>query len=132
MPTNTPLLKIWSLWYYSHHMPILKNAIKKMRQDKKRTEANKSKRTRMRTVMKTARIDMTPEAIAKAYSALDKAAKKHLIHKKKADRLKSRLALAIARMTGEAKVEEAPKAKKAAKPAKKATKKTTKKATKTA
>jgi len=77
-------------------MPLLKNAIKKMRQDKKRTEANKAKRTRMRTIIKSARVEATPESLSRAFSALDKAAKTHLIHKKKADRLKARLTKAIA------------------------------------
>jgi len=100
-----------------------------MRQDKKRTEVNKGKRTRVRTLLKTARTEVSVESLSNAYSALDKAAKSHLIHKKKADRLKSRLALAIAKMTVDAGAV-APKAAKTTKKA--ATKKTTKKTTKKA
>jgi small subunit ribosomal protein S20 len=98
-------------------MPLLKNAIKKMRQDKKRTAANKAKRSTMRTTLRSALTVSTPEALHKAFSVLDKAAKKHLIHKGKANRLKSRLAKAIAKATSDVG---------AAKP--KTTKKTTKKA----
>jgi small subunit ribosomal protein S20 len=105
------------------HMPLLKNAIKKMRQDKKRTEHNKGLRSQMRTFIKIALTDKTAENLSKAYSELDRAAKKHLIHKGKASRLKSRLAQAIAKTT-ETVVATKKKATK-----KGVTKKTTKKAT---
>jgi small subunit ribosomal protein S20 len=112
-------------------MPILKNAIKKMRQDKKRTEVNKGKKTRIRTLIKSAKTEVSVESLSNAYSALDKAAKSHLIHKKKADRLKSRLALAIAKITASAGAV-APKVTKETATKKATTKKTAKKATKTA
>ncbi len=111
-------------------MPILKNAIKKMRQDKKRAEHNKAQRSHMRTMLKTAVTAKTPEALNNAFSALDKAAKSHLIHKGKASRLKSRLAKAIARTVEAAGAAKPKTAKKTTKKA--ATKKTTKKAAKTA
>ncbi|MDQ3098586.1 MAG: 30S ribosomal protein S20 [bacterium] len=79
-------------------MPILKNAIKKMRQDEKREEHNKAQRSHMRTMLKHAVNLKTPEALSIAFSALDKAAKTHLIHKGKANRLKSRLTKAIAKV----------------------------------
>lgn len=79
-------------------MPILKNAIKKMRQDEKREDHNKSQRSRMRTILKSALTLKTPESLNNAFSALDKAAKTHLIHKGKANRLKSRLTKAIAKV----------------------------------
>jgi small subunit ribosomal protein S20 len=106
-------------------MPILKNAIKKMRQDKKRTDENKARRSSMRTALKNALTLKTPESMSSAFSALDKAAKTHLIHKSKASRLKSRLTKAIAKAITS--VTAPAKAKKAS--AKKTTvKKTTKKA----
>lgn len=103
-------------------MPLLKNAIKKMRQDKKRTEHNKAIRSRMRTLIKGALTDKNAESLASAYSALDKAAKKHLIHKGKASRLKSRLAQAIAKTTQEKAVAKPKTTKKTTKKAKTATK----------
>jgi len=102
-------------------MPLLKNAIKKMRQDVKRTEHNKAIRSRMRTLIKGALADKSQKSLSSAFSALDKAAKNHLIHKGKASRLKSRLAQAIAK-TSETVVATKAKTKKGV------TKKTTKKA----
>lgn len=78
-------------------MPLLKSAIKKMRQDKKKTKINK-KRTRMYTkqiqiVKKTKK----KEDALKAYSLIDKAKNKKLIHKNKASRLKSFVARIISK-----------------------------------
>ncbi|MFH0942775.1 MAG: 30S ribosomal protein S20 [Candidatus Beckwithbacteria bacterium] len=72
-------------------MPILKSAIKKLKQDKKRTQVNNLYREKLRLAVKLARKEKTAKTITAAYSALDKAAKKKVIHKNKASRLKSRL-----------------------------------------
>lgn len=72
-------------------MPILKSAIKKLKQDKKRTMVNKVYRENLRRAVKEARKEKSAKAVRLAYSALDKAAKKKVIHKNKAARLKSRL-----------------------------------------
>ena len=72
-------------------MPILKSAIKKLKQDKKRTAVNKVYRENLRQAVKQARKEKTAKAVRLAYSALDKAAKQKVIHKNKAARLKSRL-----------------------------------------
>lgn len=111
-------------------MPILKNAIKKMRQDAKREEHNKAQRSRMRTMLKNAINFKTPEALSSAFSALDKAAKSHLIHKGKADRLKSRLSKAISKVIENTAAANPKSTKKTTKKA--TTKKTTKKVAKTA
>ena len=74
-------------------MPILKSAIKKLKQDKKRTKVNKPYREKYRLAVKAVRANpslKTLKAVGKA-AALDKAAKKKVIHKNKASRLKSRL-----------------------------------------
>jgi len=71
-------------------MPILKSAIKKLKQDKKRTRVNKVYRD-LRLAVKQARKEKTAKAVKLAYSALDKAAQQKVIHKNKAARLKSRL-----------------------------------------
>lgn len=76
-------------------MPILKNAIKKMRQDAKRTKHNKDKKSTMKTVLKKAKLNLSNESLSAAFSKIDKAAKTHLIHKNKAARIKSRLAKAL-------------------------------------
>lgn len=72
-------------------MPVLKHAKKKMRQDKKRTLQNKQIKTVYRQLLKKAKTKPTKENLSNAFSALDKAAKKNIIHKNKAARLKSSL-----------------------------------------
>lgn len=78
-------------------MPILKNAIKKLRTDAKRTERNKLVRTKTKSVLKTVRASLKVEDLSAAFSALDRAAKKGVFHKSKADRLKSRLTKLVAK-----------------------------------
>lgn len=72
-------------------MPVLKHAKKKLRQDKKRTVANETVKDTYKELLKVAKTKKTDEAIRKAFSGLDKAAKKHIIHANKAARLKSSL-----------------------------------------
>jgi small subunit ribosomal protein S20 len=74
-------------------MPIIKSAIKKMRQDKARTLVNRRKIDTLKKVLKQANAKPTSENLSKAFSSLDKAAKKGLIPKARANRKKSRLAL---------------------------------------
>ena len=70
-------------------MPIIKSAIKKMRQNIKKTSQNALKKTRMKQVMKTAKGSGKTQSISEAYKAIDKAKKAGIIHKNKAARLKS-------------------------------------------
>lgn len=77
-------------------MPILKNAIKKLRTDVKRTDRNKLVRTRAKTTIKKVRETASQIDLKLAFSTVDKAAKKGVFHKKKADRIKSRLAKFVA------------------------------------
>jgi len=72
-------------------MPIIASAAKKLRQDKKQTSLNKKVLIAMKKAVKKARTSSTVKNIQAAYSALDTAAKKNVIHKNKANRLKSRL-----------------------------------------
>jgi len=72
-------------------MPLIKSAIKKLKQDKKRTVTNKPYRVKMRLAVKTMRLTKTKNALKGAFQALDKAVKKHIIHKNRATRIKSRL-----------------------------------------
>jgi small subunit ribosomal protein S20 len=79
-------------------MPILKHAIKKLKQDKKRTERNKALKTKFRTSVKNAQTNKKDTGLlGLAFSAIDKAAKKGVIHTRKADRMKSRLTKFISR-----------------------------------
>lgn len=98
-------------------MPILKHAKKKLKQDKKRTIKNKKIKDTFKSLVKKAKEAKSADALSKAFSAVDKAAKKNILSENKAARLKSSLAK---QMTGE---------KAAATPAKKAEKKVTPKKT---
>lgn len=73
-------------------MPLIKSAIKKMRQDAARAKTNRVKIEALKKSLKQANADPTAENLSRAFSSLDKAAKKGLIPKGRADRRKSRLA----------------------------------------
>lgn len=72
-------------------MPITKQAIKKLRHDRKRTKMNASRLVKMRTAVKNARKKPTSKSVSEAFKVLDKSVKMGLIHKNKASRLKSRI-----------------------------------------
>lgn len=72
-------------------MPITKQAIKKLARDRVIAKKNASLRERLRDQVKNMRKTPTKKALSLVFSALDKAAKKHVIHANKAARLKSRL-----------------------------------------
>ncbi len=78
-------------------MPLLKNAKKKLRQDKKRALRNRKLKVSMKKLVKTAKAQKKPETINSAFASIDKAAKNKIIHKNKAARLKSSLSKAIAK-----------------------------------
>lgn len=78
-------------------MPIIKSAKKALRQSKRKKLVNDRVLRQARRVVKKARTSATPDLIKKAYSALDRAVKKNVIHKNKASRLKSRLAKLLAK-----------------------------------
>jgi len=72
-------------------MPNIASAKKKQRQDKKRLAMNKTRQKKMRDSMQTFLKKKTKEALQKAISYIDKASKNNVIHKNKANRLKSRI-----------------------------------------
>lgn len=73
-------------------MPITKQASKKLRHDRNRTKATMKIRKSVYAVVKEARKAPTKKSISSAFKTLDKAAKRSVIHKNKAARLKSRMA----------------------------------------
>jgi small subunit ribosomal protein S20 len=95
-------------------MPILSNAKKALRSSRKKTAVNDRVRARVRTTTKSVKKSGAVESLAQAFSSIDKAVKRHLLHRNKAARLKSQLSKAATK--GEAKA--APKKQSAAKPAK--------------
>ncbi|MDD5147617.1 MAG: 30S ribosomal protein S20 [Candidatus Daviesbacteria bacterium] len=76
-------------------MPIIKSAIKKVRKDRTRTARNKKREAALKALIKKVRASKTAKDLQATFSALDKAAKVHLIHPNKSARLKSRLSKLI-------------------------------------
>ncbi len=72
-------------------MPIIKQAIKKLAADRKRQAKNDDTRKKIHSLIKKARKTPTQKSLTSVFSALDKAAKRNIIHPNKAARLKSRL-----------------------------------------
>jgi len=91
-------------------MPIIASAKKKLRQDKKRTDQNRELKLNLKSLLKKATKAKTEKAVRAFFTAADKAAKKNIIHKNKAARLKSRVALLLVKKTEktEKAVEKAP------------------------
>ena len=87
-------------------MPNVKSAIKRSRTNLVRNQRNRIRRSTMRTFIKKLRSQTDTEAAAKllpeVFSNIDKSAKAKIIHKKKADRIKSRLSLFVARLSAAA------------------------------
>lgn len=81
-------------------MPILRHAIKKLRVDARRTQVNKKVRTITKKAIKSVRTDPSQESLKQAFSALDRAAKKRVIHEGRVNRLKSRLSLMVMKSEG--------------------------------
>lgn len=73
-------------------MPKIRSAKKKMRQARAHTLANRARRSAIKTAVKKARLEPTAEAVKAATSALDRGARKGLLHRNAAARKKSRLA----------------------------------------
>lgn len=72
-------------------MPITKSAKKALRQTRKRAQINRRIKEVVKKAIRVFKKNPTLENLRKAYSTLDKAAKKNVFHKNKAARLKSRL-----------------------------------------
>ncbi len=79
-------------------MPVIKSAIKKLKQSLKHQSHNRATKRTVRDLVEAFKKSPTPKAYIAAVSALDKAAKTNVIHKNKAARLKSRLAKRLPRV----------------------------------
>ena len=84
-------------------MANLRSAKKRIRQTAKRTERNRSyigtSRTHIkktRALIASGKLDEAEEMAKKAYSILDKSARKNIIHRRNASRRKGRLMAALA------------------------------------
>ena len=86
-------------------MPNLRSAKKRMKTDTVKRLRNRKDKSTMRTYVKKTltSIDagdkaLAEESLKKAFSSLDRSAKKGLVHKNYADRHKARLAKAVSSM----------------------------------
>lgn len=82
-------------------MPVIKSSAKALRRDKRRTLVNKKVKKNLKKILKKVRQNPAKENLRQAASALDRAAKNKIIHKNKANRLKSRLSSLAKRAKGE-------------------------------
>jgi len=89
-------------------MPVTVSAKKALRRDRRRMIVNRRIRRQLIKALKQARKKPTKKLLNQAVSILDRAAKKGVIHSKKAARLKSRLV----KLAKKAKREKTKKAKK--------------------
>ena len=79
-------------------MPNIASAKKNMRKSRAAQVRNRAQRSTLRTALKKAKADgASPDALATAVTALERAARKGLIHKNAAARKKSRMARARAK-----------------------------------
>jgi len=76
-------------------MPISTSAKKVLRRDLKKKRVNFLVKKKVKQALKKVRQKPTKIALSEVASVLDRAAKKRVIHKKKASRLKSRMALLV-------------------------------------
>lgn len=76
-------------------MPVTKQAIKKVRQDKRKTDFNLKVKKAYKRAVHDFRKNPTSKVLSEVFSKLDRAAKTNVIHKNTASRLKSRLSLLV-------------------------------------
>lgn len=76
-------------------MPVTKQAIKKVRQDNRKTIINLKRKKNYKKAVRDFLKNPTEAGFSVVYKALDRAAKTNIIHKNKAARLKSRLSRKI-------------------------------------
>lgn len=72
-------------------MPIIKSAQKRVRSSARKRAQNLKVKQAYKKAVKEVRANKSTDTIKMAYKALDKAAKRGIIHKNKASRLKSRI-----------------------------------------
>jgi len=72
-------------------MPVTKQAIKKVRQDKRKAVFNLQRKKAYKEAVKKYLKNPTPAGLRSVFVAVDRAAKTNVIHKNKAARIKSRL-----------------------------------------
>lgn len=79
-------------------MPVTKQAIKKVRQDKRKTLINLKVKQAYKKAVRDFVKKPTEAGLTSVFKSLDKAAKGNVIHKNRASRLKSRLSKKLPKM----------------------------------
>jgi len=72
-------------------MPVIQSAKKALRRDQRRALVNKEIKIKIKEVLKNTHKNPNKKNLETAFTVLDRAAKKKVIHQRKAIRLKSRL-----------------------------------------
>lgn len=80
-------------------MPILANAKKALRVSLRKTEVNRRLKSQLKTALRLVKKSPETDALATAYSKIDKAVKSNIIHPNKAARLKRQVAREVAAAT---------------------------------
>lgn len=101
-------------------MPVLPHAKKALRASRRKAAYNAPVKARMRNAIKKFRKEPNQANLDEAYSAIDRALKRNIVHRNKAARLKSRLA----KLLPESEIKKQ-STRKSSKTGKKTTKKTT-------
>jgi len=73
-------------------MPVTTSAAKALRRDRHRAATNRRTRSQLKSALDTVKRDPNPKNVQAAYRMIDRAAKKQIIHKNKAARLKAQCA----------------------------------------
>ncbi len=77
-------------------MPVIENAKRALRGSERKRQMNDLTRTKFEVAVRVAKKEKSKKTVSAAFSQVDKAAKKNVIHKNRAARIKSRLAKLIA------------------------------------
>lgn len=80
-------------------MPIHKSAVKRLKQSQKANLRNRSVKSQIKTFVKKVETSFDEKDLKKTISLLDKAARKKVIHKNVASRVKSRLTRLVSQKT---------------------------------
>lgn len=77
-------------------MPLLQNAKKALRRSQARASYNRRIKSHIKTAVDAVKSDKATTSLPAAFSALDKALKRGLIHRHKVARIKSQLSKVVA------------------------------------
>lgn len=87
----TIFVDIVTLLNYTHNMPVTKTAKRALRSSKKKEAANSKTLADLEIAIRQAEKKKSAKAVNNAISMIDRAAKKNVLHKNKASRMKSQM-----------------------------------------